>query len=107
MSEITILEVDSELGAGTRGASLGIGALKVVAHNRGATVFADYPSRCANTMNEKLWDPVTTPHAKYVSSIGRGVRRSGGLHRFHIEGRSYTFCTGWRSFHSRGDHCGY
>jgi len=40
--ELKFIEVKSELGAGTRGASLGIDALKIASLNKKNDVFADY-----------------------------------------------------------------
>ena len=42
--KIRVLEVPSELGAGTRGASLGIGALKVAAFKSGNKYYSKYKS---------------------------------------------------------------
>ena len=39
---LQLIEVTSELGAGTRGASLGVGALKVAAFNSGSSFFSFY-----------------------------------------------------------------
>ncbi|MEP7168974.1 MAG: arginase, partial [Bacteroidota bacterium] len=39
MSKIKFIEVKSEIGAGTRGASLGIDAIKIAALDYGSTLF--------------------------------------------------------------------
>ena len=56
MSEkIQILEIRSELGAGTRGASLGIGAIKVASLKVGDPYFAQYPLHLVPNENELLF----------------------------------------------------
>jgi arginase len=71
MSEkIQILEIRSELGAGTRGASLGIGAVKVASLKVGDPYFAQYPLHLVPNENELLFRPTqTTRHAKYIKGI--------------------------------------
>lgn len=71
MSErIQILEIRSELGAGTRGASLGIGAMKVASLKANDTYFAQYPLHLVPNENEMLFRPTnTTRHAKYIKGI--------------------------------------
>jgi arginase len=71
MSEkIQILEIRSELGAGTRGASLGTGAIKVASLKVGDPYFAQYPLHLVPNENELLFRPTqTTRHAKYIKGI--------------------------------------
>ncbi len=71
MSEkIQILEIRSELGAGTRGASLGIGAIKVASLKANSTYFAQYPLHIVPNENELLFRPMhTTRHAKYIKGV--------------------------------------
>ena len=71
MSEhIQILEIRSELGAGTRGASLGIGAVKVASLKVSDPYFAQYPLHLVPNENELLFRPTaTTKHAKYIKGI--------------------------------------
>ena len=69
MKDIHLIEIDSELGAGTRGSSLGIGALKVSAHNKKSSFFTDYESTRIETLNHLLWEKENTPKAKRIEGI--------------------------------------
>lgn len=67
---IQILEIRSELGAGTRGASLGIGAMKVASLKEEDLFFAQYPVHLVPNENELLFRPTgTTKHAKYIKGV--------------------------------------
>ena len=52
MKKIKFLEANSELGAGTRGASLGIDAIKVASLNKKNNLFRRYPREIIETHNE-------------------------------------------------------
>lgn len=67
--KIRILEVPSELGAGTRGASLGIGAIKVAALNSGNNYFSKYTSTIIPNENELLFEDSPTKYANYIDGI--------------------------------------
>lgn len=69
MKKVTLVEVDSELGAGTRGSSLGIGAMKIAALSSGDRFFADYPKVQIPNRNEFLYRPIDTPHAIHLDGI--------------------------------------
>ncbi len=66
---IRLIEIPSEIGAGTRGASLAVGAIKTAALNKGSLYFKKYPSFKIKTENESLLEPVTYPYAKRISSM--------------------------------------
>ena len=76
MAEIKIVENASELGAGTRGASLGIGALKVVAHNKGRGFFGKYEQFEIDHENELLNIPSRHPNAKHIDGITKVYRQT-------------------------------
>ncbi|MCP4439161.1 MAG: arginase [Aureispira sp.] len=67
--KIQLIEVISELGAGTRGSSLGIAALKVASLNLGSNYFGRFPITIVPNENELLFQPNLTPHAKYIEGI--------------------------------------
>ena len=69
MQNIKIIEVRSELGAGTRGASLGIDALKVAARNANNNFFANHPSDYIPTENHLLDTEEEHPNAKRIDGI--------------------------------------
>lgn len=67
--KIRLFEVTSELGAGTRGASLGVSAIKVAALNTGNTYFTKYKSTKVPNENELLFEDSPTKDAKYIDGI--------------------------------------
>lgn len=69
MKETQHIEVKSEIGAGTRGASLGIDALKIASINLHSTYFRDYEAVEVATENHVLFKQSSTPHAKYIDTI--------------------------------------
>jgi arginase len=69
MRNIKIIEVGSEIGAGTRGASLGIDALKIAALDFMSSFFVNFPSEVVETENRLLYEPVASPYAKRIQGI--------------------------------------
>ncbi len=69
MQEIKLVENTSELGAGTRGASLGIGALQVVARQRNEDFFGQYERFFVDERNEMLDFPTIFSHAKRIDGL--------------------------------------
>lgn len=69
MPVIKLIENSSEIGAGTRGAGLGIGALKVVAHNRQSDYFGRYDSLVIQHENEILNEPTAYNYGKRIDGL--------------------------------------
>jgi len=69
MKRIKLLEVRSELGAGTRGASLGIDALRVACLNTGSDYFRRFNSVVVPDLNHVLFDKNHFPLAKHIDAI--------------------------------------
>ncbi len=69
MRNIKILEVRSEIGAGTRGASLGVDAIKIAALDFMSNLFVNFPSEVIETENRLLYEPVASPYAKRIQGI--------------------------------------
>lgn len=69
MKNIKLLSVMSELGAGTRGASLGYAAMLTASHKFNSDFFKQYPAEEIANENHRLFDPVTTPNAKHIDGI--------------------------------------
>lgn len=74
MPEIKIIENTSEIGAGTRGASLGIGALKVVARQRGENFFGNYERFLIEDQNDLLDQPTDYAFAKRIDGLAQVYR---------------------------------
>ncbi len=69
MRNIKIIEVKSEIGAGTRGASLGIDAIKIAALDFMSNLFVNFPSEVVETENKMLYEPVASPYAKRIAGV--------------------------------------
>lgn len=69
MKNIKLIEVPSEIGAGTRGASLGIDAIKIAALDFMSNFFVHFPSEKVETENRLLFEPIQSPYAKRISGV--------------------------------------
>lgn len=69
MKNIKIVEVPSEIGAGTRGASLGIDAIKIAALDFMSNFFIHFPSEKIPHENKLLYEPIESPYAKRIKGL--------------------------------------
>lgn len=69
MRNIKIIEVNSEIGAGTRGASLGVDAIKIAALDFMSSFFVNFPSEKLQNENRLLYEPVESPYAKRIQGV--------------------------------------
>jgi arginase len=69
MKNIKLIEVPSEIGAGTRGASLGIEAIKIAALDFMSNFFIHFPSETIPHENKLLYEPIESPYAKRIKGI--------------------------------------
>src|SRR5215218_6579208 len=69
MKNIKLIEVPSEIGAGTRGASLGIEAIKIAALDFMSNFFIHFPSERIPAENNLLYEPIESPYAKRIKGI--------------------------------------
>ncbi len=69
MRNLKIIEVKSELGAGTRGASMGIDAIKIAALDFGSRYFKQYKSVEVPHENHLLLESAGNQHAKRISGV--------------------------------------
>ena len=69
MKNIKLIEVPSEVGAGTRGASLGIDAIKIAALDFMSNFFVHFPSEKIETENKLLFEPIHSPYAKRINGV--------------------------------------
>jgi len=69
MKNIKLIEVPSEIGAGTRGASLGIEAIKIAALDFMSNFFIHFPSEKIPVENKLLYEPIESPYAKRIKGI--------------------------------------
>ena len=69
MRNIKIIEVKSEIGAGTRGASLGVDAIQIAALDFMSSFFVNFPTEQVETENKLLYEPVQSPYAKRIHGV--------------------------------------
>lgn len=69
MKNIKLIEVPSEIGAGTRGASLGIEAIKIAALDFMSNFFIHFPSEKIPVENKLLYEPIESPYAKRIKGV--------------------------------------
>ena len=69
MKNIKLLEVPSEIGAGTRGASLGVEAIKIAALDFMSNFFVHFPSETIPSENNLLFEPIASTYAKRIKGV--------------------------------------
>jgi arginase len=69
MKNIKLIEIPSEIGAGTRGASLGIEAIKIAALDFMSNFFVHFPSEIIEVENKLLFEPIQSPYAKRINGV--------------------------------------
>lgn len=69
MKNIKLIEVPSEIGAGTRGASLGVEAVKIAALDFMSNFFVHFPSERIEVENQLLFEPIQSPFAKRINGV--------------------------------------
>lgn len=75
MKNIKLIEVPSEIGAGTRGASLGIDAIKIAALDFMSSFFIHFPSEKIEVENHLLFEPIQSPYAKRIQGVATMYER--------------------------------
>ena len=66
---IKIIEVKSEIGAGTRGSSMGVDAIKIAALDFGSPFFKRFKTVEIPNENKLLLEPVVNDYAKRIKGI--------------------------------------
>ena len=66
---IKIIEVKSEIGAGTRGSSMGVDAIKIAALDFGSPFFKRFKTVEIPNENNLLLEPVVNDYAKRIKGI--------------------------------------
>jgi len=86
--KIKFIEVKSEIGAGTRGASLGVDAIKIAALDYGSDMFRRYETVEVKNENQMLFESPGSPYAKRIKGLITLYERIGleadGEHE-HVE----------------------
>lgn len=88
MRDIKLIEVKSELGAGTRGASMGIDAMKIAALDFGSRYFKQIESVEVKNENHLLFESSGSPFGKRISGVLTVCERvAEEVHRTMADGR--------------------
>mgnify|MGYP000849094839 CR=1 FL=1 len=69
MKNVKLIEVPSEIGAGTRGASLGVEAIKIAALDFMSNFFVHFPREKVEPENRLLFEPIESPYAKRINGV--------------------------------------
>jgi arginase len=69
VKQVKIIEVKSEIGAGTRGASLGVGAIRIASLDAKSDFFKQRESVEVENVNELLFDGAEHAHAKFIDGV--------------------------------------
>ncbi len=69
MTEITIIENNSEIAAGTRGSSLAIDAIKIASINARDNIFSKYKRVKIDNENERIWGDINSVHAIRIDGV--------------------------------------
>jgi arginase len=69
VKELKIIEVKSEIGAGTRGASLGVEAIKIASLDMNSDFFKQFESVEVENVNELLFDGAKHSYAKFIDGV--------------------------------------
>jgi arginase len=67
--KIKLIKNRSDIGAGTRGADMGIDAIEIAAINQGNDYFNRYPFEDVKTHNESIYDKVRNSFAKRIEDV--------------------------------------
>ena len=73
--QIKLLKNRSDIGAGTRGADMGIDAIEIAAINNGNDYFNNYPFVDIATHNESIYNMVTESFAKRIQHVYEQCQR--------------------------------
>ena len=89
MKKVKFIEVKSEIGAGTRGASLGIDAIKVAALDYGSILFRQVESVVVPDENNLLFEAHGSPYAKRVRGIISMCEKVAGAVKSSMRGNEF------------------
>ena len=77
MKKVKFLEIKSEIGAGTRGASLGVDAIKIASLDYGSSLFKKTESVEIPNENQLLYENPLYPYAKRIKGVLNIYERLG------------------------------
>ena len=85
MKNLKFIEVKSEIGAGTRGASMGVDAIKIAALDYGSNMFKQIESIEIKVENQLLFEHIASIiQRSNLNSINTHARTSGSSSDFRL-----------------------
>jgi arginase len=81
MKKVKFIEVKSEVGGGTRGASMGVDAIKIAALDYGSNLFKKIESVEVPTENHLLFEPPGSVYAKRIKGVLKTCERLATITR--------------------------
>ena len=85
MKEIKIIKNRSDIGAGTRGADMGIDAIEIAAINRGSDYFDRYEFEDVITENESIYNKEYNSFAKRIENVFHQCKRLSNHVKVNIQ----------------------
>ena len=89
MKKIRFIEVKSEIGAGTRGASMGPDAIKIAALDYGSNLFRKIDSVEVPVENQLLFESTGSPYAKRIKGILAFLERVANAVRTSLKNNEF------------------
>ena len=89
MKKIRIIEVKSEIGAGTRGASMGPDAIKIAALDYGSNLFKKVERIEVPAENQLLFESPGSPYAKRIKGMLTVIERTANQVRNTLKGNEF------------------
>ncbi len=89
MKKIRFIEVKSEIGAGTRGASMGPDAIKIAALDYGSSLFKKIDSVEVQTENNLLFESTGSPYAKRIKGVLTVMERTANAVKNSLKGNEF------------------
>ncbi len=89
MEEIKIIKNRSDIGAGTRGADMGIDAVEIAAINAGSDFFNRFDYVDIETENDSIYQKNITPYAKRINKVYAVSYRLSEAVKFMLKERNF------------------
>src|SRR5436305_1638366 len=89
MKKVKFIEVKSEIGAGTRGASMGVDAIKTAALDYGSNLFKKIESVEVPNENRQLFEATGSPYAKRIKGVFTMIERTANTVKASLKGNEF------------------
>lgn len=89
MKQIKLIKNRSDIGAGTRGADMGIDAIEIAAINKGSNYFEKYDFEDVATENESIYNKVNNSFAKRIGFVLEQCTRVSKHVKSNLQGNKF------------------